>query len=208
MFQTIHDIVLMVDRDRAGREVSPSAAVLDGQPVKAPQAETRGYDTGKKIVGRKQHIAVDTDGRLLMLNMTTADISDSAGGQMILEAIRKRWPWVKHLFADGACDRKGMMDKASFLDFIVEITRRPEDQKGFQVLPRRWVVECTFGWMIHWRRLVRDYEKRMDVSKAMIFVAMGGIMLRMKRKSLIFKTDSKANLKTQVVLIAVLVHLS
>ena len=79
LFQTIHDVALMVDRERAGREASPSAAVIDSQSVKAPQAETRGYDAGKKIVGRKRHIAVDTDGRLLMVSLTTADISDSAG---------------------------------------------------------------------------------------------------------------------------------
>jgi transposase len=178
LFQTIHDVALMVDRERAGREASPSAAVIDSQSVKAPHVETRGYDAGKKIVGRKRHIAVDTDGRLLLVNLTTADISDSAGGQMILEAIRKRWPWVKHLFADGAYDRTAMMDKAAFLDFVVEIIRRSDDQKAFQVLPRRWVVERTFGWMIRWRRLVRDYEKRSDVSRAMIFVAMGGNLLR------------------------------
>ena len=69
-------------------------------------------------------------------------------------------------------------DKASYLDFVVEIIRRSDDQKGFKVLPRRWVVERTFGWMIRWRRLVRDYEQRIDVSQAMIMVAMGGVMLR------------------------------
>jgi len=74
LFQTIHDVALMVDRERAGREASPSAAVIDSQSVKAPQAKTRGYDAGKKIVGRKRHIAVDTDGRLLMVNLTPADI--------------------------------------------------------------------------------------------------------------------------------------
>ena len=103
LFQTIHDLALMVDRERAGREASPSAGVIDSQSVKAPApGGTRGYDAGKKIVGRKRHIAVDTDGRLLMVNLTTADISDSAGAQVILDGIRKRWPWVKHLFADGA----------------------------------------------------------------------------------------------------------
>jgi transposase len=70
------------------------------------------------------------------------------------------------------------MDKASYLDFVVEVVRRCDDQKGFKVLPRRWVVERTFGWMIRWRRLVRDYEKRIDVSHALILVAMGGNMLR------------------------------
>jgi len=178
LFQTIHDIELMLDRERAGRQASPTAAVIDSQSVKAPAAETRGYDAGKKITGRKRHIAVDTDGRLLMVNLTTADISDAAGAQRILEAIRKRWPWVRHLFADGAYDRLKLMDKAAYLEFVIEVIRRTDKQAGFKVLPRRWVVERTFGWMTRWRRLVRDYEKRIDVSAAMIFVAMGGILIR------------------------------
>jgi transposase len=178
LFQTIHDIELMLDRERQGREQSPSAAVIDSQSVKAPSARERGFDAAKKIVGRKRHIAVDTDGRLLMVNLTPADISDSAGAQVILDGIRKRWPWVKHLFADGAYDRLKLMDKASYLDFVIEVVRRCDDQKGFKILPRRWVVERTFGWMIRWRRLVRDYEKRIDVSHAMILVAMGGNLLR------------------------------
>ena len=136
------------------------------------------YEAGKKIVGRKRHIAVDTDGRLLMVHLTPADISDSAGAQAILDAIRTRWPWVKHLFADGAYDRLKLMDKAAFLDFVVEIVRRSDKASGFEVIPRRWVVERTFGWMIRWRRLVRDYEKRLDVSEAMIHVAMGALLLR------------------------------
>ena len=81
LFETIHDVALMIDRERTGREASPSAGVMDSQSVKAPAAETRGCDAGKKINGRKRHIAVDTDGRLLMINMTTADIADSVGAQ-------------------------------------------------------------------------------------------------------------------------------
>ena len=73
---------------------------------------------------------------------------------------------MKHLFADGAYDRLKLMDKAAYLDFIVAIVRRSDDHKGFEVLPRRWVVERTFGWMTRWRRLVRDYEARIDVSQA------------------------------------------
>lgn len=178
LFHTIHDLALMADRERAGREASPTAAVIDSQSVKAPAAKVRGYDAAKKITGRKRHIAVDTDGRLLLMNLTTADISDSAGAQAILDAIRKRWPWVKHLFADGAYDRAQLMDKAAFLDFVIEVVRRIEGQEGFHVLPRRWVVERTFGWMMRWRRLVRDYEQRLDVSQAMIHVALGSLLLR------------------------------
>lgn len=178
LFRTIHDIALMMDRERQGREASPSGGVLDSQSVKAPAARQRGYDAGKKVVGRKRHVAVDTDGRLLMVNLTTADISDSAGAQLILTAIRKRWPWLKHLFADGAYDRGKLMDKAAFLDFVVEVVRRIDGEPGFKVLPRRWVVERTFAWMTRWRRLVRDYEQRLDVSEAMIHVAMGSLLLR------------------------------
>lgn len=178
LFRTIHDLALMIDRERQGREASPSGGVLDSQTVKAPAAQTRGYDANKKIVGRKRHVAVDTDGRLLMVNLTTADISDSAGAQIILEAIRKRWPWIKHLFADGAYDRTQLMDKAAFLDFVIEVVRRIDGEPGFKVLPRRWVVERTFGWLTRWRRLVRDYEQRLDVSEAMIHVAMGSLLLR------------------------------
>ena len=113
-----------------------------------------------------------------MVKLTPADLSDSAGAQAILDAIRKRWPWVKHLFADGAYDQLKLMDKVAYLEFVLEIVRRRDGTKGFEVLPRRWVVERTFGWMIRWRRLVRDYERRIDVSKAMILVAMGGNLLR------------------------------
>lgn len=179
LFRTIHDIALMLDRERAGREASPSAGIADSQTVKAPAAGAkRGYDAAKKTVGRKRHVVVDTDGRLLMVNLTPANISDSAGAQAILDAIRKRWPWIKHLFADGAYDRTRLMEKAAFRDFIIEVVRRIDKEPGFKVLPRRWVVERTFGWMTRWRRLVRDYEQRIDVSEAMIHVAMGSLLLR------------------------------
>ena len=186
LFRTIHDVVLMIDRERVGREVSPTAGIIDSQTVKAPMAEKRGphgeplsnHDAGKKIVGRKRHIAVDADGRLLAVNLTTADISDSAGAQPILDAIRKRWPWMKHFFADGAYDRRTLLDKAAFLDFVVEVVRRTDTDPGFKVIPRRWVVERSFGWLIRYRRLVRDYEERLDVSEAMIFMAMGNLLLR------------------------------
>src|SRR5215217_1636081 len=168
----------MLDRERSGREASPSAAVIDSQSIKAPHASARGFDAAKRVTGRKRHIAVDTDGRLLMVNLTPADLSDSAGAQAILDVIRARWPWVKHLFADAAYDRLKLMDKAAYLDFLVAIIRRSDNQKGFEVLPRRWVVERTFGWMMRWRRLVRDYERRIDVSHAMILVAVGGNLLR------------------------------
>jgi transposase len=178
LFCTIHDVALMLDRAAAGREASPTGGVLDSQTVKAPFAEVRGFGGGKRIVGRTRHVAVDTDGRLLMVNLTPANVSDSTGAQVILAAIRKRWPWLKHFFADAGYDRTRLPDKAAFLNFIFEIVRRSDPRGVFRVLPRCWVVERTFGWMIRWRRLVRDYERRLDVSEAMIHVAMGALLLR------------------------------
>lgn len=178
LFRTIHDVALMLDRERCGKAADATAAIVDSQSVKAPAAARRGYDAAKRITGRKRHIAVDTEGRLLMVNMTAADVSDSAGAQSILNALRKRWPWVKHLFGDGAYDKRQLMDKAAYLDFTVEVVRRLTGQAGFAVLRKRWVVERTFGWMMRWRRLVRDYETRIDVSQNMVYIALGSLLLR------------------------------
>ncbi len=179
LFRTIHDIALMLDRERTGRDASPSAGVLDSQTVKAPAApQGGGYDAAKKPKGRKRHIAVDTDGRLLLANLTPADIQDAQGAERVIVAIRQRWPWLKHLFADGAYDRGKLMSKAAYHDFVLEVVRKLAGQQGFQPLPRRWVVERTFGWMMRWRRLVRDHERHYDVSEAMIHVSMGSLLLR------------------------------
>jgi transposase len=179
LFRTIHDIVLMLDREQAGRAASPSAGVLDSQTVKATAAPNGGgYDAAKKLKGRKRHVAVDTDGRLLLVNLTPADVQDAVGAERIIATIRRRWPWLKHLFADGAYDRGRLMSKAAYHDFVVEVVRKLAGQQGFQPLPRRWVVERTFGWMMRWRRLVRDCERRCDVSEAMIHVSMGALLLR------------------------------
>jgi transposase len=121
---------------------------------------------------------VDTDGRLLMVNSTAADVQDAAGAEPIVKAIRKRGPWLKHLFADGAYDRGKLMSAAAYHDFVMEVVRKLVGQQGFQVLPRRWVVERSFGWMTRWRRLVRDYERRCDVPEAVIHVSIGVFLIR------------------------------
>jgi putative transposase len=178
LFRLIHDIALMTDRACNERAIEPTAAVLDSQSVKAPRAQDKGYDAAKRVTGRKRHIAVDTDGRLLMVNLTPADIADAAGAQKVLEAVRQRWPWIKHLFADSAYDRAMLLDKAALLDFVVEVIRKLQQQHTFIPLKRRWVVERSFGWMMNWRRLVRDYEERIDVSEEMMYVAMGSLLLK------------------------------
>ncbi|MEC4720365.1 IS5 family transposase [Noviherbaspirillum sp. CPCC 100848] len=178
LFKVIHDVALMLDRQNQNRQESPSAAVIDSQTIKAPGGVARGYDANKKIRGRKRHVAVDSDGRLLMVNLTPADMADSTGAEWLLLALKKRWPWVKHLFADAAYDRRRLLDEAMMLGFVVEVVRKLEDQHTFVPPPRRWVVERSFGWMVQWRRLVRDYEGRIDVSCEMIYVAMGSLLLK------------------------------
>lgn len=93
LFKAIHDLALMLDRMRSGREVVPTAGVVDSQSVKAPAATDSGCDANKKIKGRERHITVDTDGRLLAMNLTPANVADSTGAQMVLDALKKRWPW-------------------------------------------------------------------------------------------------------------------
>ncbi len=162
----------------AERSALPSAGVVDSQSVKAPAAKERGYDAFKKVKGRKRHIAVDTDGRLLAVNLTPADVADSTGALVVLDALKQKWPGLKHLFGDAAYDHRALMGKAAFLDFTVEVVQRLQGQQGFAaVQPRRWVVERTFAWLLRWRRLVKDYEQRIDVSQNMIYLAMGTILL-------------------------------
>ncbi|EHL97327.1 transposase, IS4 family [Acetobacteraceae bacterium AT-5844] len=100
-----------------------------------------------------------------MVNLTAADVQDAAGAEQIVKAIRKRWLWLKHLFADAAYDRGKLMSAAAYHDFVIEMVRKLAGQQGFQILPRRWMVERTFGWITRRRRLVRDYERRCDVSE-------------------------------------------
>ncbi|RKK03844.1 hypothetical protein EBE87_24025 [Pseudoroseomonas wenyumeiae] len=110
-------------------------------------------DAAKRLERRKRHVAVN--GRLLMVNLTAADVQDASGAEQIVKAIRKRWPWLKHLFADGAYDRGKLMSAAAYHDSIIEVVRKLGDQQGFQVLPRR----C-------------------DVSEAMIHVSMRALLIR------------------------------
>jgi putative transposase len=124
LFKTIHDLALMLDRLLAERDAAPTADVVDSQSVKASAAKERGYDAFKKVKGRKRHIAVDTDGRLLAENLTPADVADSTGAVLVLDALKQKWPGIKHLCGDAAYDHRKFMDKAAFLDFTLEVVRR------------------------------------------------------------------------------------
>jgi len=115
------------------------------------------------------------------MNLIPAEIADSTGAQLVLDAFVKRWPWGTHLFADAAYGRRTLLDKAAYLDFTAEVVRGLQGQDGFQVQPRRWVVEHTFARLMRSRRFVRDYGQRLDVSDAMIFIALGSSLLHRMR---------------------------
>ena len=180
-WDALHDRLREQVRRAAGRDPSPTAAVLDAQSIKSSEGgQQRGFDAGKKTTGRKRHLIVDTLGLLLVVMVTAASVQDRAGGRAILTRLAERFPTVALIWADGGYANQvdaGLLDWAKEkLRVLVQIVRRSDDAKGFQVLHRRWVVERTFGWLIRNRRLARDYERLTTTSETMIKIAMIRLM--------------------------------
>ena len=177
----IHDALReQVRTKHERRDPEPSAGIVDSQSVKGadtvPKA-TRGYDAGKKINGRKRHIVCDTIGLLLVVMVSAASVQDRDGGRGILKRLHRALASVRHIFADGGYQGQLIATAKSAWNIVVEVVKKPVDQLGFAVLPRRWVVERTFSWLLRWRRLARDYERLPETHEAMIKWAMVGLML-------------------------------
>ena len=174
----INHVLVMADREQAGREASPTLAIVDAQSVKcdAPQGE-RGYDAAKKVLGRKRHVAVDMDGRLLAVSVTRADVQDQNGGIDLVRRLVRLCPWIRTVVVDGGYKKTFMEAVQAMAGRVAEVVKRPEFTKGFVLLPKRWRVEQSIGALTISRRLKIDYETLTHVSAATILFASIGRLL-------------------------------
>jgi transposase len=168
-------------RAHQGRAAQPSACIVDSQIVKAHHTVARttsGYHGGKKITGRGRHLAVDAEGWLLALVVTAASVSDKAGAKLLLIKLFDAFCTLKIMWADSGYDGAPLARYAKTVAAItVEVVKRTAPH-SFQVLRRRWVIERTFGWLMRYRRLTRDYERTTANAEAMIYWATVLIMTR------------------------------
>jgi transposase len=150
-------------RIACGRAELPTAAVIDAQTVRGADtvaADSCGYDAGEKTKGRKRNIATDCLGLLLVVTVTAASVRDRDGAHRLLALLRERFSTISLVWADGGYAGRLVVWAHGVLNLAAAIVTRSDKAAGFVVLPRRWVVERTFGWLTRHRRLVRDYERR------------------------------------------------
>jgi putative transposase len=179
-WQRLNDLLRTQVRQQAGHNAQPSASSIDSQSVKtAGNADETGFDGGKKIKGRKRTILVDTMGLLLGVCVHSAGRSDHAGLMLLAFFCASRWSCLQLIWVDSTFGGKDFLAKVKrHYVWTLEVVKRSDDQKGFVLLPKRWVVERTFSWFGHFRRLSKDYEYLPTRSEAMIYAAMVHLMLR------------------------------
>jgi putative transposase len=160
-------------RRKLGRKPRPTAAIIDSQSAATTQAGgPRGFDAGKCVRGRKRHIVTDTNGLLLAVHVHPANVQDVHGAVPLLEHLRQRFPKLQHVFADRVYRGEQLVNALSHCGpWTIEIVARPPGVKGFQLLPRRWVVERTFAWLGRRRLLAKDFEGSPATEVAWLLVA-------------------------------------
>ena len=179
-WQRIVSALVRIARRQLGHKPTPTAAVIDSQSAATTQAGgPRGFDAGKRICGRKRHIVTDTNGLLLAVHVHPANVQDVHGAVPLLTALRQRFPRLRHVFADRIYRGNQLLNALGPRgSWTIEIVERPPGVKGFQLLPRRWVVERTFAWLGRCRRLAKDFEASAETERAWLVVAHLRLLLR------------------------------
>ena len=179
-WRRIHDALREKVRRAAGKKATPTVAIVDSQSIRTAEGgDERGYDSAKKVTGRKRHLAVDTLGLLLAVVVHRADCQDQDGARRVLRQLGKRFRRIKVVFGDIAYGRAGLPDWArKTFGWTLQTVLRPVGIRGFIVLPKRWIVERTFAWLTRYRRHAKDYEKLPASSEAFTYIAMIGLMAR------------------------------
>ena len=178
-WRRIHDTLRAQVRRRTGRHKQPTAGCLDSQSVKTTAVPgSRGFDKAKLIKGRKRHVLVDTQGLLLAVVVTPASVQDRDGARRLLSSLGGACKKLRLIWVDGGYRGQLLDWVAAHCRFRLRVVLRPEEQKRFAVLPRRWVVERTFAWFNHHRRLSKDYERQEATSETTVRIVMIRVMLR------------------------------
>ncbi|MEB8337591.1 IS5 family transposase, partial [Streptomyces endophyticus] len=181
LVKEFHDRLRARLRQRAGRDEQPTAGVIDSQSVKADAvvgADSRGFDGGKRINGRKRHVVADTLGLLLAVTVTAAEIGDRPAARVLLHQVADVHHQLALVWADGGYTGNLIEYCLTVLGLVLAIVRRRDDLRGFVVLPKRWIVERFFAHLMRSRRLVRDFERSTTSAEVMVYWSMTMLMTR------------------------------